>query len=157
MAPVRHIQQIGMLVKPRLRWRCVGGALRPVLLASAMLGVRLTSATAQGWLYTLRPGESLWAVASRYLSATGLLPELQRPGMLGPGTRVRCAADSSALRFAKGSRLLLQVGSMLVLDRISGLGVRLMVHADVPPGNGPIDVRMPSGSSFEVQTPAVPL
>jgi hypothetical protein len=157
MAPVQHIQQIGMLVKPRVRWRCVGGALRPVLQAVAMLGVWPTSAMTQGWLYTLRPGESLWAVASRYLSDTDLLPELQRSGMLGPGIRVRCGADSSALRFAEGSRLLLHGGSTLALGRISGLGDRLMVNADVRPGNGRIDVRTPSGSSVEVQTPAVPL
>jgi hypothetical protein len=182
-----------------------GGA----MLVALALWTWLPAAQAQEWLYTVRPGDSLWLLSNRYLRDAGLLPELQRlngiadpqglrPGSLlripvnwlrtppapvevlyvrgavevvhgagGPaeplqvgmalaaGDRVRTGPDSTAtLRFADGSRLLLQAASELALDRVSADERRLMVDSSARLADGRIDVRTPGGSGFEVQTPA---
>ena len=68
---------------------------RTWVLALLLLLAGALPATAQEWFYTVRPGDSLWMVAERYLSSTDDLPKLQAlnhisdPAQLQPGTRLR--------------------------------------------------------------------
>ncbi len=60
--------------------RCSGGAVRCALLVALVLWPCPAAgpAGAQEWLYTVRPGDSLWLLSNRWLTDAGLLPELQR-------------------------------------------------------------------------------
>ncbi|MER2541854.1 MAG: FecR domain-containing protein [Candidatus Accumulibacter phosphatis] len=64
-----------------------------LLLLLAMLFT--TAAQAQEWHYTVRPGDNLWDVSTRYLSVVDYWPKLQAlngvtdPEHLPPGTRLR--------------------------------------------------------------------
>jgi hypothetical protein len=99
-------------------------------------------AMAQEWLYTVRPGDSLWAVAERYLSSADYLSRLQvlnhisDPAQLQPGTRLRIPVgwlklqpapvevlhvrnDATVIRAATGDRETLAVGMRLAAgDRV---------------------------------------
>lgn len=83
---------------PTRRRTLIAGCARACVLASLWLGLGpLASipALAQEWVYTVRPGDSLWNVAQRYLSDTSYLPRLEalnhvsEPRQLRPGTRLR--------------------------------------------------------------------
>jgi hypothetical protein len=62
------------------------------------------TAQAQEWHYTVRPGDNLWDVSTRYLSAVDYWPKLQAlngvtdPEHLPPGTKLRIPVASHLKR-----------------------------------------------------------
>ena len=84
------MQRIGWLATwnraPRMRsW---AGLLLAMVLAT-------TTAQAQEWLYTVRPGDNIWNIATDYLANMNHWPKLQAlngiadPERLPPGTKLR--------------------------------------------------------------------
>ena len=124
------------------------GNLRPGSVLRIPVGWLRTPPLGVEVLYVRGTVEVFHAGAAR---AAPLRVEMQ----LGAGDRVRTGADSTAtLRFADGSRLLLQADSELALDRVSTSGGRLIVDSNARLEDGRIDVRTPAGSGFRVRTPA---
>lgn len=192
-----------------------GSARRPMhalLLFLALLFA--TAAPAQEWHYTVRPGDNLWDVSSRYLTAVDYWPKLQalngvsNPEHLPPGTRLRIPVawlkrlpakalvlavqgqvqaliastrkrvavdpglflhqgdilgtgpDSNVtLRFADGSRVLLQADSELRLSILNARGQTPFVDTRARLEKGRADSEVTprttgAGNRYEIWTPA---
>ena len=78
-----------------LRKLCRGIAAGSLLLAVPVVGQPSVSAIKEGW-HVVRPGETLWAIAARYLGAEQewvvlhqLNPQIVDPHRITPGERIR--------------------------------------------------------------------
>jgi hypothetical protein len=171
------------------------------------------AARAQDWIYTARPGDTLWGLSDEFLQSTDYWRRLQeyngiadgdhilpgtrirmpiawlkrqpQPALLAQlrgtverlrgdemsaeilqagaelvaGDRIRTGEDSSAtIRFADGSRVLMQSNTELTLDTMSAFGASGMVDTSMRLHGGRIESDVPheagSGSRFRIISPS---